>query len=427
MAVQQKPARFMALEGVRGIAAISVVLWHTTYMFFAFTIVGAGVQHAKFESFLYGTPLMAFISGSWAVAIFFVLSGFVLSIKFFTRGDSDGVKSQLIRRYPRLMIPAAAVCLVACVIMLLGLNHNPAVNQFSHSDWLASMWSFVPSIPNALYDGTIGVFTSNASATQYDPVLWTMYWEFLGSLLVFGFLMFVGKNRKRWVGYGLLAALTYSTYLFGFLIGMIFADLYGHDKFKKLNLGVALILVAVGFYLGGIITTSSPYYSFLPQIGGMQPGMFIWFVRALAAGLVVYVVLATPRITKLMERRWISGIGKYTYALYLMHKLVLFSFTGWVFLHLQSHLGYNHAAAAAFIVSIPVIAVATVLFERYVDRPAIIFARKFGAWFTSEAPGTLAAGWQNRRIALASRLYMIEAKYSARVDAAKAERDITSS
>ena len=79
--------RFMALEGLRALAAIVVVLFHALYMFYPMAIEGvAPVQHQRFEDNLFGNPLFGFISGGLAVSIFFALSGFVLSIGYFKKG-----------------------------------------------------------------------------------------------------------------------------------------------------------------------------------------------------------------------------------------------------------------------------------------------------------------------------------------------------
>jgi len=90
-----KIGRFMELEGLRGVAAIGVVLYHFGLSFYTLAFWGPGVtsvQNMRYEHFLHGNPAMVFLSGTFSVAIFFVLSGFVLSIGFFQTGKLEIIK-----------------------------------------------------------------------------------------------------------------------------------------------------------------------------------------------------------------------------------------------------------------------------------------------------------------------------------------------
>src|SRR4051812_4008381 len=103
--------RFAELEGLRGVAAIMVVLYHFLLAFYSLAFLGIGngyevAQHMRLEDNLYGNPIMAFLSGSFAVAIFFVLSGFVLSIGFFATKKHEILQKLAAKRYLRLMLPA---------------------------------------------------------------------------------------------------------------------------------------------------------------------------------------------------------------------------------------------------------------------------------------------------------------------------------
>src|SRR5262249_3070554 len=150
--------------------------------------------------------------GHMAVSVFFVLSGFVLSLSFFQKGSAAAMGSAAIRRYPRLMLPVAVSILFAFVLLWCGAICNQSAvrymnelhglpdqvdynarNGFSNK-WLALYYCFTPDFSAALQEAAWGAFTGVA---LYNLVLWTMPFELTGSFLVYGFLALFGSVRNR--------------------------------------------------------------------------------------------------------------------------------------------------------------------------------------------------------------------------------------
>ena len=78
------------LEALRGIAALIVVIGHYLNAFYPYTVFGSSgdyVAHGMWEKLLLTTPLGFFKAGDFAVCVFFVLSGYVLSYKYL--GEKD--------------------------------------------------------------------------------------------------------------------------------------------------------------------------------------------------------------------------------------------------------------------------------------------------------------------------------------------------
>ncbi|MFK5073434.1 acyltransferase family protein, partial [Klebsiella pneumoniae] len=65
----------------------------------------AGESHYPLETLLATTPLFGLYSGTFFVAMFFVLSGFVLSYRFLLTPQREIVFSSACRRYLRLAYP----------------------------------------------------------------------------------------------------------------------------------------------------------------------------------------------------------------------------------------------------------------------------------------------------------------------------------
>lgn len=377
----KKTERFLELEGLRGIAAVAVAMYHTLLGFFTFGFLGfmAGdpaVQHSRFETFLLGNPLAVFVSGTFAVSIFFVLSGFVLSIGFFQTGREDIVKSLAVRRYLRLMLPALASTLVCLAAITIGLSRVHETQAITHSAWLAAMWNPPYDLFDALRSGTFGIFLQGQSS--YNNVLWTMTTEFLGSFMVFVTLFVAGKSRYRWIVYILLGVLTVGTWYMGFVAGMILADIYTHRPKEQYthHILVTSLLGLLAIYLGGFPAPGPIgfFYQWVPSI--FQTTFYV--AGAIAA---VSIALWSKSVRKLLAWRPLSTLGKYTFSLYLIHIPIVYTFTYWVFLKLHFSYGYTVSALLAILVSIPVIAAATYLFEKFIDAPAIRLATKFSNVF----------------------------------------------
>lgn len=372
----------MELEGLRGIAAVMVVVYHFFQAFYASAIYGLGhakapVQHMRFEDNLYGNPIAGVFSGNFAVAIFFVLSGFVLSIAFFKSGKPEIIKKMAIKRYPRLMLPALASVLLCLLLIVIGVSFRADAAAITNSGWLTSWWGVDTNVLLAVKEAVWSIFV-DFDNSKYNPVLWTMSIEFVGSFIVFGFVLLFGGSRRRWLPYIVLLAVLamVNVWLAGFIVGMALADLYSkgaiyHVERKKV---ATIALIGLGIFFGGypIGATAGTVYQYitLPSLDIDYRALF----TVIGASIVLYVVLTTKWIATFLQKRRVSVLGKYTFSLYLVHVPVLLTLTTGAFTLFAAYVGYNKAAFLALLVSVPVIGVLTWLFECYVDAPSVKFA-----------------------------------------------------
>ena len=134
--------RIAALDSLRGIAALSVVIYHCLLVYpEAFAVLGG-----QGRNFLRGgglevllltaTPPSLLWSGREAVLLFFVLSGFVLVLPFLSPHPPAALPF-LARRSCRLMLPCAAVVLgVAALLPLVGAAPEPGLSAwFNEMSW----------------------------------------------------------------------------------------------------------------------------------------------------------------------------------------------------------------------------------------------------------------------------------------------------
>src|SRR5690606_7470689 len=117
--------RLGALDGLRGWAAVTVFLSHC-----ACTLSGAAYAWAVHS------PLRLFLDGQAAVDLFFVLSGFVLTLPFL-RGENGGWGSFVLRRgfrlYPTHWVAFAIAWILSGLVLSENLNAWGAAYPL-HSD-----------------------------------------------------------------------------------------------------------------------------------------------------------------------------------------------------------------------------------------------------------------------------------------------------
>ncbi|MDO8265734.1 MAG: acyltransferase, partial [Candidatus Saccharibacteria bacterium] len=241
-----------SLDSIRGLAALSVVLSHFVGIYFPAMISGNMAPiHTSRDIFIYHSPLSIFFAGSFAVTLFFILSGFVLSLRFMS-GNQKSLFPSAVKRYFRLMPVALTSILMAHFILSFGfLNSVDKVGAITGSPSLRGQYYlFEPGLITALHQGIIGVFSSQALVkTSYNPVLWTIYYELLGSLLVFGLAVICKNQPKRWLLYLISTIAFLNTFFVGFIVGLAIADLYSSkikifEKISQLSAVYKFILLA---------------------------------------------------------------------------------------------------------------------------------------------------------------------------------------
>lgn len=196
-------SRIPYLEGLRAFAAFIVVLNHFAWSFYpaTFTTVLDEV-HTKnrVELLFFNTPLGFLLNGNLAVCIFFVLSGFVVSIKFFQKPDIHALQKSAIQRYFRLL-PTVLFCnLLAYFLVLNNLNYNQSASLVTKSHiWLKAIWTFQPNFWDALTQ-SFAIIIPGYPQT-YDTPLYVIPEIVIGSLLCLAVLSLIGSMRRRYYLY----------------------------------------------------------------------------------------------------------------------------------------------------------------------------------------------------------------------------------
>lgn len=381
------------LEGVRGAAAFMVVLFHFIMVFYPAMMTGQpGDSHHPVELLFATTPLFSLYSGTFFVALFFVLSGFVLSYRFLVEKKREIVFSSACRRYLRLAYPVLFTTAFYCLLILGGMLSMDEGNRLAlvtHSKYIINLFNYTPSLGGMLHDVLLRLFFIFYE-NKYNYALWTMGFEFIGSFLLYICLLTLGNAKYRWWGYAaysvLISALFKTPQLLAFMSGMMLCDLYVNGYLTRLRhpafKGLLLIL---GFYLAGYNINLTPdqieggAYSWVLATLSLTKNLFFpgWLVVIAGATLLLTLVINSTILQKLFASRLGKFMGKISFSVYLIHYSVLLTLGFNLFWRWQGLYGYHLAVLLSLTICLPVIIALSYLVYLTVDRASHQLGKNF--------------------------------------------------
>jgi peptidoglycan/LPS O-acetylase OafA/YrhL len=353
--------RLHFLDGLRGWAAVAVLLYHTFIEVFPYD-----TEVAKWLSFL-----LPFCGGA-AVYAFFVISGFSLSIGYVRTHDGLDLARTAVSRYPRLALPILAATTLVYLLMLSGAIPEAAKRIAP----LNLALQFEPSMAHVLQFSLFDVFFRFSFETAYILPLWSMEYELFGSALIIGLLAIVGRLKIRiWVYAALYVILAGASAFHAtaglyslFVAGMILAELYHRWRPSR---AIHYMLLAYLFCFGWLA----------PYLASHRP-CFTYH-----AGIIAFCAASfwLPWVRSLLEVPLSRYLGRISFPLYLVHGPILYSFSLWMLKALQP-LGFNPSTTNTIVAlcTIPVAIGCAAAFEP-LNSMAIRVSRRFGAAFVAQS------------------------------------------
>jgi len=371
---QREPKRFY-LDSLRGIAATIVVATHFLQAFYPYAVFGGSYrQQASLESVFHRPPFSLAIAGNFAVCLFFVLSGFVLTTGHmqFQSGSRSRLIKAMIKRPIRLGGMVAFSVLLSYALLVCGCYFNERVSWLTGSQpWFSSFWTNSISMKAFACDLIFGLFSTSE---VYNPPMWTIYKELKGSYIVFLYLVFRVhlKASQRAIVLVVLFLLLYKSLYVGFVIGLVFAEL---DRLPFMNKMRASRVVAPLTLCLGLLLGMQPYY--IESVESSLTGLLATASRFGTGGysmfgaiLVFASVLSSVSIQRALDHRVLRYLGSVSYAMYALHFLLLGSLASWLYLNLCGSLGHFFATVVAVSVTMPVLAILSHMVTKAVDRPS---------------------------------------------------------
>ncbi len=385
--------RFGHLDGLRGLASFVVVSCHFFMAFYPAAVFGRGAAtHGAWETWLAHTPLGIATSGTYAVCLFFFLSGFVLPLKYFSSNDDvDILRVAMVKRAPRLLGLLLLCAIAATALQSAGLLQNQdAAPLVGARSWLGIWWKTPLTWSEAFR--TL-VFKPFEAGERFNPPMWTIEMELRGSLLVFVTALVLRRAPRRWLGYVALLFVCRSDHYLLFIVGMILAD--AHVSFARLRepsratQAAAWCALGVGLVLGGFPGNIAPeeigstFYRWLP------PGDWVDFGwPTVAAFATLFGVLYVKPAHRVLGSKPLRLLGRISFALYAAHALVLCSVSSILFVRWAPTISYDKAAALDGAALLAVLFPVSYVLTRWFDEPVVRFCDRMAKWaLTLVVPG----------------------------------------
>jgi peptidoglycan/LPS O-acetylase OafA/YrhL len=307
-AVERAPGNFSIgrvaeLDSLRGIAAVTVVCHHCRLAFFTT------------EPSWYLLPLFA---GHEAVVLFFVLSGYVLSLPMWTKRSP--YPEYLVRRVSRIYLPYLAAAVVAGIGCYFFVG-----SRLPLTPWFYATWQ-TPLSAQVVWEQ----FTMNTRSVL-NTAFWSLRYEMEMSL-IFPFLcllmMRMGRHsglflvvataisanlllRTGWRGTNLVQTMYYST---SFIAGAALAR--ERETLKKIVGGIQTPLLWLMLLLSLAAYCYGPLFSPLQRLTDLLTILG-------SCGVILFIQDARLRVG--LKSRVAEYLGRISYSSYLIHGTILFA------------------------------------------------------------------------------------------------------
>ena len=357
--LQSKP-RFEILDGLRGVAAMIVVLFHL------------------FETYSPGPCQQIINHGYLAVDFFFILSGFVIGYAYDDRWNKgmtqwNFYKRRLIRLQPMVILGT----LIGAFWFYFG--DAPAFQYVMETPWWKLLLIMVlgcimfPTPPSMDIRGWSEINSLNGAA-------WSLMWEYVGNILYativrhfsrIVLMIFVALSALLTIDlcfnldwFGVLSERSYAAYTVIGGFGLSADQIYiGIARLLFPFFGGLLLYrlgIRIKFARGGFLITSLIMAVILavPHLGGDTPNALNGLYCAISIIIFFPIVVAAGAGSPLTGRKTIAVckfLGAISYPLYITHYPMIYVQMNWAAQHPDAPLGTHiWVAASIFVAAIAV-------------------------------------------------------------------------
>ncbi len=143
---------------------------------------------------------------------------------------------------------------------------------------------------------------------------------------------------------------------------------------KSISNILSVVLLFVALILGSFPTNGLIDGTFYEHMSGEILAYSGWF-HIIGAFFLVSSFVLSPILQRLISLRVFRFLGYISFALYLLHPLIIGSFSCYVFLKLSESMAYNSAVAVVFLLTIAICLPLSWLMTKYIDVPGTAFSK----------------------------------------------------
>jgi len=367
--------RIRALDGLRGLAAVVVILHHVLLVdnWFADALLTFEAQPSDdWKAWVYYTPLHIFFAGTEAVLVFFMLSGIVL-VKAFP-GFSSLSLSYFVSRLTRLYLPIWGSIVFALLLTLARPDRVPP----GISWWLLGNYQTITAegvltntaeLNTLLVESAVLINYTDLYSNWLNSSLWSMKIEIVASVILF---VFVLGSKRPLIFLALFVAVT-----FLFDLDPVLRQYLQFLMFFAAGAWLAVSKIRPGRWAAdGLILVSALFFTVPWMLRGISSPaasgsveLLFGLVAAIALG---FGVLGDSSFKKLLETRAFQYLGSRSYSIYLVHAPVVTLVGFWVVNLTGSIQSWFTVAPLAVVLAL----LAGELFHWLAEKPSLQLARK---------------------------------------------------
>ncbi len=298
------------IDGLRFIAIISVLLVHAH----AWLVAHLGITDV---TRIQGLSTLApwLMRGGYGVPIFFVISGFILSLPLL-QGGAFSYRTYLLRRLTRLEPPYIISMMLIFVLLLI-------TGKYTFNEMLPEFLASLVYLNNIIFPDTLpmvnGVTWSLEIEVQFYllcPALGLLLRNNKYQLLYYILLLLIALAVQKWAEPDFLSLISVGSY---FLLGYVLAYAYLRKPLFSLP-PLARDMITLASFI--------TIWALLIPIGTDRSGSFIWYIlEHVNLFLFFYMVVVQRGLPAVFTAPVIATIGGMCYSIYLLH-FALFSVLG---------------------------------------------------------------------------------------------------
>jgi peptidoglycan/LPS O-acetylase OafA/YrhL len=312
------PQRFCELDSLRGVAACTVVLGHFG------SALGVGDLLTIWD----------LLRGHDAVILFFVLSGFVLSLPYERSGRVSYWKF-IVKRICRIYLPY-----LGALILAVAMNYHYH-GLVTNNKWINQTWKQEPDVRVI---GQHILFVGYYQWTTFNTAFWSLVYEMRISLIFPVLAIAVFRFRNEWMlVFAIFTSLLSAHYYRIFLLlhlnpdGFRFADTVYYMSFFILGAILAKNrefvqtqyrkLPRFSLWASSAFFIVFYYHPFnIPMFTApvLPPGKIRDWSVAFGSLIVIAMALSSGPFKSFLNHGAINYLGRISYSLYLVHGTVLF-------------------------------------------------------------------------------------------------------